>query len=178
MALLIKLFISFVIVGIGAWGGGTVSIPLIQHQVVEENHWIDDSEMSDIIALSQMTPGPLAVNAATYVGYKVGGLTGAIVCTTGVITPAAFILATLLYGMKRYGAGYMSLFRRAIGPAVLGLIVVAAWSIGKVVIIDVAGAVIFLLSLPAFFYTRGRIAPVWILIAFGFVRLLAAEAGF
>ena len=178
MPLLVKLFISFVIVGLGAWGGGTVAIPLIQHQVVEENHWVDDGEMSNIIALSQMTPGPLAVNAATYVGYKVAGLPGAIVCTTGVVTPAAFILGTVLYGLKRYGSKYMTLFRRAIGPAVLGLIIVAAWSIGKVVITGPSGIVIFILALPAFFYTRGKVAPVWILVAFGFVSVLAGEGGF
>jgi len=171
MPLLLKLFISFVLVGAGAWGGGTVAIPLINHEVVEKHHWIDSSEISDIIALSQMTPGPLAINAATYVGYKVKGFPGALVCTVGVITPAAVILAILLYSLKRFGKKYMSTFREAIGPAVLGLIILAAWSIGKVVITNWQGLVIFLLSVPSFHYSRGRIAPVWILIGFGVLSL-------
>lgn len=172
MPLLLKLFISFIIVGIGAWGGGTVAIPLIQHQVVEENHWIEDSEISDIIALSQMTPGPLAVNAATYVGYEVAGLPGAVVCTVGVITPAFTILTILLHGLKRYGRKHMGLFRRAVGPAVLGLIILAAYSIGRVVIVDRSGVAIFCLSVPAFYYTRGKVTPVWLLIGFGILSLI------
>jgi chromate transporter len=175
MALLVKLFVSFVLVGMGAWGGGTVAIPLIQHQVVEKNHWITDNEVSDIIALSQMTPGPLAVNAATYVGYKVAGLSGAVVCTVGVITPAATIIVVLLLGLKRYGRKHMAMFRRAVGPAVLGLIILAAFSIGRVVIVDRPGILIFLLSMPAFFYTRGKVAPVWILIGFGMLSLVLAN---
>ena len=173
MPLLLRLFISFVIVGFGAWGGGTVAIPLIQHEVVEKNAWINDEEISGIIALSQMTPGPLAVNAATYVGFRVAGMKGAVVCTLGVITPAAIILSVLLYGLKRLGGtAFMDRFRNAIGPAVLGLIVLAAWSIGKVVIIDSGGAGVFVLSLPAFYYTRGKVTPVWILIVLGLLFMV------
>jgi len=173
LGLLIKLFISFVTVGLGSWGGGTVAIPLIQHEVVEVNQWINDEEVSRIIALSQMTPGPIAINAATYVGYKVAGFPGALACTIGVITPAALIIFSFLMGLKRFGNRKLATaLRSAVSPAVLGLIFLAAYSIGKVVIVNFGGILIFILSVPAFYYTRGKVAPVFVLIAFGFLSLL------
>ena len=88
------LFWTFFKIGLFSFGGGYAMIPLIQNEV-EQNGWLSTKEYADIIAISQMTPGPLAVNAATYVGAKVSGIFGAISATLGVSLPS-FILIVII----------------------------------------------------------------------------------
>lgn len=78
----LKLFLSFLQIGLFSFGGGYASLPLIREQVVEQNTWLSMSEFTDLITISQMTPGPIAVNSATFVGIKIAGIGGA-VCATG-----------------------------------------------------------------------------------------------
>ena len=85
MELLIRLFIAFLKIGTFSFGGGYAMLPFIQKEIVESNTWISMSEFTDIIGISQMTPGPVAINSATFVGYKVGGIIGSIIATLGVI---------------------------------------------------------------------------------------------
>ena len=94
MELLIRLFIAFLKIGTFSFGGGYAMLPFIQKEIVESNTWISMSEFTDIIGISQMTPGPVAINSATFVGYKVGGIVGGIIATLGVIT-TSFILITI-----------------------------------------------------------------------------------
>ena len=95
MELLIKLFIAFFKIGTFSFGGGYAMLPFIQKEIVESNTWISMSEFTDIIGISQMTPGPVAINSATFVGYKVSGILGSIVATLGVIT-TSFVLITII----------------------------------------------------------------------------------
>lgn len=95
MELLIRLFIAFLKIGTFSFGGGYAMLPFIQKEIVESNTWISMSEFTDIIGISQMTPGPVAINSATFVGYKVGGIVGSIIATLGVIT-TSFILITII----------------------------------------------------------------------------------
>ena len=81
MELLVRLFIAFLKIGTFSFGGGYAMLPLIQKEIVESNTWISMSEFTDIIGISQMTPGPVAINSATFVGYKVGGIIGSIIAT-------------------------------------------------------------------------------------------------
>jgi chromate transporter len=90
---LLKLFLVFCKVGLFGFGGGYAILPLIQQELMA-NNWISSEEFSNIAAISQMTPGPIAVNAATYVGYKVGGVWGSALATFGVSLPS-FILVIL-----------------------------------------------------------------------------------
>lgn len=94
MNILIKLFIAFLKIGTFSFGGGYAMIPFIQKEIVENNGWITRSDFIDIIGISQMTPGPVAINSATYVGYKVNGLLGSIFATIGVVT-TSFILVII-----------------------------------------------------------------------------------
>ena len=73
-----ELFLSFVQVGLFSIGGGYAALPLIQHQVVTAHDWLTVTEFADVVTLSQMTPGPIALNAATFVGTRVGGFWGAL----------------------------------------------------------------------------------------------------
>ncbi|NCC58150.1 MAG: chromate transporter, partial [Synergistales bacterium] len=85
MSSLPVLFITFVRIGLGAFGGGLATIPFIHYELVVSNPWLTEREFSDVVSLAQMTPGPVAVNAATFVGYRIAGLAGSIAATTGVV---------------------------------------------------------------------------------------------
>ena len=91
----LELFLSIFKIGTFTFGGGYAMIPFMQSEIVENNCWISMSQFSDIIGISQMTPGPVAINSATFVGYKVGGVAGSVVATLGVIT-TSFILVTII----------------------------------------------------------------------------------
>lgn len=95
MDILVKLFLAFLKIGTFSFGGGYAMLPFIQKEIVEKNHWISMSEFTDIIGISQMTPGPVAINSATFVGYKVSGVIGSIMATIGVVT-TSFILISII----------------------------------------------------------------------------------
>lgn len=86
----LQLFLSFLQIGMFSFGGGYAAMPLIQGQVVTLHGWLTMSEFTDLITISQMTPGPIAVNSATFVGMKIAGIPGAIVATAGcILRPAS-----------------------------------------------------------------------------------------
>ena len=91
----LQLFISFLQVGMFSFGGGYAAMPLIQGQVVTLHQWLSMEEFTDLITISQMTPGPIAVNSATFVGIKIAGIPGAIVATLGCILPSCMIVTLL-----------------------------------------------------------------------------------
>ncbi len=90
--ILIRLFFEFFKVGLFTFGGGYAMIPLIQKDIVEGHHWLTMEQFTDIVAIAEMTPGPIAVNSATFVGYKVAKLWGALVSTLGVVLPSFLVI--------------------------------------------------------------------------------------
>lgn len=125
----LELFWSFVQVGLFCVGGGYASIPLIQAQVIDVHGWLSMSEFIDIFTISQMTPGPIGINAATFVGMKVAGFLGAIVATLGFVTPS-FILGIILAKLFfKYGnIGVIKGILNGLRPAVVALICSAGMS--------------------------------------------------
>ncbi len=126
----LELFISFFQVGLFTIGGGYAALPLIQHQVVELHTWLTMAEFTDVITISQMTPGPIALNAATFVGTRLGGVSGAVIATLGCILPSCVIVLVLAYFYYKYRSlktiqGIFSGLR----PAVAGLIASAGLTI-------------------------------------------------
>lgn len=119
----LELFWSFVQVGLFCVGGGYASMPLIQAQVIDVHGWLSMSEFIDIFTISQMTPGPIGINAATFVGMKVAGFLGAIVATLGFVTPS-FILGIILAKLFfKYGnIGVIKGILNGLRPAVVALI--------------------------------------------------------
>ena len=91
----LQLFLSFLQIGALSFGGGYAAMPLIQAQIVTEHQWLSMSEFTDLVTIAEMTPGPIAVNSATFVGTKIAGIPGALVATAGCILPAC-ILVTLI----------------------------------------------------------------------------------
>lgn len=125
----LELFWSFVQVGLFCVGGGYASMPLIQAQVIDVHGWLSISEFIDIFTISQMTPGPIGINAATFVGMKVAGFLGAIVATLGFVTPS-FILGIILAKLFfKYGnIGVIKGILNGLRPAVVALICSAGMS--------------------------------------------------
>lgn len=125
----LELFWSFVQVGLFCVGGGYASMPLIQAQVIDVHGWLSISEFIDIFTISQMTPGPIGINAATFVGMKVAGFLGAIVATLGFVTPS-FILGIILAKLFfKYGnIGVIKGILNGLRPAIVALICSAGMS--------------------------------------------------
>ena len=92
MPVLIDLFLTFAKIGLFTFGGGYAMISLIENDCVEKKRWITHDEMMDVTVIAESTPGPIAINCATYVGYKKGGLPGAIIATLGIVLPSFIII--------------------------------------------------------------------------------------
>ncbi len=126
----LQLFWSFFLVGLFSFGGGYASLPLIQDQVLKIHAWLTPEEFMDILTISQMTPGPIAINASTFVGTKVAGLPGAVIATAGCVAPSCIIvliLAVLYYRFK--GLSMVQGIIKGLRPAVVALIASAGLSI-------------------------------------------------
>ena len=125
-----QLYWSFFKIGLFSIGGGYASLPLIQKEIVELHEWLTMTEFTDIITISQMTPGPIAINTSTFVGTQIGGLLGAIVATLGCVTPSFIIVLILAYIYVKYkNLTIISDILYGLRPAVVSLIGVAGISI-------------------------------------------------
>ncbi len=126
----LQLYWSFFKIGLFSIGGGYASLPLIQKEVVELHGWLTMTEFTDIITISQMTPGPIAINTSTFVGTQIGGLFGAIVATVGCVSPSFIIVLILAYIYVKYkNVKVISDILYGLRPAVVSLIGVAGLSI-------------------------------------------------
>lgn len=122
-----QLFVSYLKIGFFGFGGGYAMLSLIQNETVVQHAWLTNSQFSDIIAISQMTPGPVAINSATYVGYSVAGFWGSVTATAAVCLPALtlMILITRFY-LKLRSNRYVTSAMSAMKPVVIGMIGAAA----------------------------------------------------
>ena len=92
----LKLFGIFFKIGAFTLGGGYAMLPLIQNEIVEKNNWIKEDEFLELLAMAQSAPGPIAVNVAVFVGYKIGGLPGTIITSLGTVLPSFLIILLML----------------------------------------------------------------------------------
>ena len=126
----LQLFLSFLQIGAFSFGGGYAAMPLIQNQVVQLHPWLSQSEFTDLITISQMTPGPIAVNSATFVGTRIAGMPGALAATAGCVLPSC-ILVTLLAKiyLKYRNLSLLQGVLKSLRPAVIAMIAAAGASI-------------------------------------------------
>lgn len=119
----LQLFLSFLQIGAFSFGGGYAAMPLIQSQIVTHHGWLSMPEFTDLITISQMTPGPIAVNSATFVGIKIAGIPGAAVATAGCILPSCIIVTLLakLY-LKYRNMVILQGILNSLRPAVVSMI--------------------------------------------------------
>lgn len=128
--LLLKLFFAFIQVGMFSVGGGYAAIPLIQEQIVNIHHLMTMEEFSDLITVAEMTPGPISINSATFVGMRIAGIPGVLLCSVGCIIPSFIICLTLAHFYYKYRTvSGVQVVLGSLRPAVVALIASAGASI-------------------------------------------------
>jgi chromate transporter len=137
------IFVTFFKIGLFTFGGGYAMIPLIEKEIVEKKRWIEREEITDIIAVSESIPGAIAINSATFVGFKIFGRKGAVTAALGVIMPSFFIIAIIAAFFSKFSDNLIVKAAFAgIRPAVVALIVLAAYKVGKTAIKDKIGLIV------------------------------------
>lgn len=125
-------FLTFLRIGAFTFGGGYAMIPLIQRETVEKHKWISDDDILEIIAIAESTPGPIAINSATFVGYKVAGFWGSFCATFGVVLPSYVIISVISLVLQQFQdiqAVQYAFF--GIRAGVLALILKSLWTMFK-----------------------------------------------
>ena len=102
MNILVRLFFSFFQIGLFSIGGGYAAMPLIKAEVVDSHGWLTAVEFSDLVTIAEMTPGPIAINSATFVGMRVAGIAGVVVATLGNVLPSVIIMVILARLYEKY----------------------------------------------------------------------------
>ncbi len=172
----LALSISFIFLRIGAatFGGGFVMIPEIQNEVVASHHWLTNQEFADATALGQITPGPVLI-MATFVGYRVAGIAGALLCTLCVFLPSFVMTIAAGSSFRRFRANRQAqAFLRGVAPAVAGLLAAAAWSVARSGIHTIIGAAMAIIIVAILI--RFRPNALWVLLGAGVFRLALALA--
>ncbi len=172
-AVLLTLYWSFFKVGMFTIGGGYAMIPLMEAEVIKLHGWLSPPEFLDIIAVAEMTPGPISINAATFIGYTVAGVPGSLVASLGVISPSLFLLLLLsriLIKLIRNPAAES--FLSGLRSALIALILFASFTLGQTAIIDLPTAFIFALLLIASLLFKNKISPLYFITAGAVLGLL------
>lgn len=126
----LQMFFAYFQIGLFSFGGGYAAMPLIQSLIVEQRGWLTMSEYSDLVTIAEMTPGPIAVNSATFVGQKMAGIMGAIVCTAGCVLPSIIIVLILAWAYTKFRQmKSVQTVLQELRPAVVAMIAGAALTI-------------------------------------------------
>ena len=179
----LELIWNFLQIGMFSIGGGYAAMPLIQNQIVDQMGWLTMQQFADVMTISEMTPGPIAINAATFVGIQVAGIPGAILATLGYILPSSIIVTVLAYIYYRFrGLTVIQGVLAGIRPAVIAMIASAGISLTSLALygqkylpanllrLDVISAVIFL---AAFFILRKyKPSPITVIAGAGAAGIL------
>ena len=175
MNIYLQLFISFVQIGALGFGGGYAAMPLIQQQVTENRSWLTLTQFADIMAIAEMTPGPIAINSATFVGIRVAGIPGALVATFGCVLPSCVIVTLLAWVYYRYkGLSLVQDMLACLRPAVVAMIASAGISLfilalfgqgGGLVDLNYVAAVVFILGFLLLRLKKPN--PIWIMAGSG-----------
>lgn len=179
--MLLDLFLSFLQIGCFSVGGGLAALPLIEEQIVSVHHWLTADEFAKLITISEMTPGPIAVNSASFVGARIAGVSGALVATLGCILPSCLIVSILAWLYLKYrGLRLVTSALKGLRPVVVGLIGSAAYSMIQSgwftpMVLSVGGvdAAAVGLSLVSFFVLRKwKCSPIIVIFGSGCVGLI------
>ncbi len=176
MKTLLQLFLIFARIGGFTFGGGYAMLPMLQKELVENKKWTTNEELIDYYAIGQCTPGIIAVNVATFVGFKTKGVLGAIFATLGMITPSLIIVGTIaafISGFQDYQVVQWAF--SGIRAAVVALILNAMWKIAKKSLVDVFAVIIFLIVAILSFFTD--LSPVIFVLSAGVCGLIINLSG-
>ena len=177
----LQLFWSFLQIGLFSFGGGYAAMPLIQGQVVTSHGWLTMSEFTDLITISQMTPGPIAVNSATFGGLKIAGIPGEVVATVGCILPSCIIVTILAKLYLRYRSmdmlqGVLHSLRPAvvamIASAGVQILITAFWGNGiEISLFGTKWIMILIFAICILLLRRTKLNPIWVMVLAGVMRL-------
>lgn len=176
MKQLLDLFLVFARIGGFTFGGGYAMLPILQREVVEKRGWATEEELMDYYAIGQCTPGIIAVNTSTFIGYKLRGIIGGIVATLGCIFPSLVIItiiAAFIQNFSEYAVVQHGL--AGIRVCVCVLILNAVLKLGKKSVIDKATAAIFLAIFLCSLFLN--LSPIWFILLAGVAGILIKQAG-
>lgn len=164
--LYLDMLFTFMKISLFSFGGGYAILAMIQQEVVLKHHWLSLAEFQDIVAISQMTPGPIAINAATFVGYRQAGLLGSVVCTLGVIFPSILVMLgiSISYAKLKDRTWFKAIFKE-LRLLAIGLIAAAAIMIAQGAMTDLFSFLIFFVVLMI--YWRFKTNPVLLMLGAG-----------
>lgn len=169
--LLWHIYWVFFRIGAFSFGGGYAMIPLFQKDLVEIYHWVSLEQMLDMIAISQMTPGPIAVNIATFAGYQIAGFWGSFFATFGVISPSILIiLIVVMFFLRFQNTPAVQSVMSGIRPAAVALIVVATISVAQGALLNWTYWLLLLVSFIAAY--RFKLHPIPLILLAGVIGLL------
>ena len=165
------LFWTFFKIGLFSFGGGYAILAMIQQEVVLRHAWLTQSQFTDVVAISQMTPGPIAINAATFIGYQQAGIPGSLLCTFGVILPSLILMLaiTLTYLRLRKQAWFKNVMQK-LRWLTLGLIGAAVILIGKGAFPDWFSVAVFAICLVV--YIRFKPNPIYLMLGAALVGMV------
>ena len=173
---LFDLFWTFCKIGALTFGGGYAMLPIIQREIVENKKWSTEKEILDYYAVGQCTPGVIAVNTATFIGYKLRGITGGIIATIGVVFPSLIIILTIASFLQNFAD--MAILQSAfagIRVAVVALIITTVIKLLKSSVKDYLGSIIAIITfiISAFI----GLSPVYVVIAAGLTGFISKSIG-
>jgi len=169
---LLQIFWTFFKIGPVTFGGGFAMIPLIEKEVVDKKNWLKSEDVTDIFALAQSVPGAVAINSATFIGKRIGGIRGAIAALLGVSLPTFLIVLTLgiLYSLFQSNPKVAAAFL-SIRASIVALIVYAAIKTGKTAIVDKSTFWLFVVGIPILFF----IHPIFAILAGAFAGIILTK---
>lgn len=179
----LQLFWSFLQVGAFSFGGGYAALPFIQTLVVENNAWLTSAEFTDLITISQMTPGPIAINSATFVGLQIAGVGGAIAATLGNILPSFILVTSIAWLYTKYRRlNILQNILTALRPAVVAMIATAGvailisafWNEEAMTLANMNLIAVIIFILCAFLLMKFKLNPITVIILSGILNVLWA----
>ena len=182
----LQLFLSFLQIGALSFGGGYAAMPLIEAQIVTAHGWLDLTEFANLVTIAEMTPGPIAVNAATFVGTKIAGVPGALAATAGCILPACILVTLIARLYLKYRS--LSVLQSVLGslrPAVVAMIASAGvtillsafWGGRAIVPAQTNYLMIGIFVLSFLLLRRTKLNAIAVMVLAGVCSLLAVSAG-
>lgn len=183
----LQLFFSFLQIGLFSFGGGYAAMPLIQGQVVTQHGWLSMSEFTDLVTISQMTPGPIAINSATFVGIKIAGIPGALAATLGCILPSCIIVTLIAKLYLKYRnmtvlQGVLGSLRPAvvamIASAGISILVTAFWgSAAKIRLPDTDWSLVLIFVICIILLKKFRMNPIGVMLLAGVMKAAVSAIG-
>ena len=183
----LQLFLSFLQIGLFSFGGGYAAMPLVQGQVVTAHGWLSMSEFTDLITISQMTPGPIAVNSATFVGIKIAGIPGALIATLGCILPSCIIVTVIAKLYLKYREmdmlqGVLNSLRPAvvamIASAGISILITAFWgSSASNALAGKTWSLVVIFAICVVLLQKVKMNPIWVMVAAGVMKVAISFLG-